>query len=102
LSFNNLKVVIYEQVYWLIENQLHYVKDVNLHEDTSGILNPVAASHLSILRNIAINVARQNCCESIKGAAIFFASNIKNYCKSLELNSPALPQAGEGTNDYTA
>ena len=67
--------------HWLIENQLHYVKDVNLHEDTSGILNLVAASNLSILRNIAINVARQSCCKSIKGAAIFFASNIKKLLK---------------------
>jgi predicted transposase YbfD/YdcC len=63
--------------HWLIENQLHYVKDVNMHEDTSGIKNLVAASNLSILKNIAINIARQNCCKSIKGAATFFACNIK-------------------------
>jgi predicted transposase YbfD/YdcC len=60
-----------------IENKLHYVKDVTMHEDTSGIKNPVAASNLSLLKNIAINIARQNYFESIKGAAIFFACNVK-------------------------
>jgi predicted transposase YbfD/YdcC len=67
--------------HWLIENQLHYVKDVNMHEDTSGIKNLVAASNLSILKNIAINVARKNCYKSIKGAAILVACNIKKLLK---------------------
>jgi predicted transposase YbfD/YdcC len=67
--------------HWLIENQLHYVKDVNMHEDTSRIKNPMAASNLSILKNIAINVARQNCCKSIKDAAIFFSCNVKKLLK---------------------
>ena len=52
--------------HWSIENRLHYVKDVNLHEDTSGIKNPDAASNLSLLRNIAINIIRRNDFESIK------------------------------------
>lgn len=67
--------------HWLIENQLHYVKDVNLHEDTSGIRNVVAASNLSILRNIAINIARQNHFKSMKDAAVIFSSNIKRLLK---------------------
>lgn len=67
--------------HWSIENRLHYVKDVNLHEDTSGIKNPDAASNLSLLRNIAINIIRQNDFESIKDGAIFFISNVKKLLK---------------------
>lgn len=67
--------------HWSIENRLHYVKDVNLHEDTSGIKNPEAASNLSLLRNMAINIIRQNNFESIKAGAIFFASNVKKLLK---------------------
>jgi predicted transposase YbfD/YdcC len=67
--------------HWSIENRLHYVKDVNLHEDTSGIKNSVAASNLSILKNMAINIVRQNHGQSIKNGAIFFASNVKKLLK---------------------
>lgn len=67
--------------HWSIENRLHYVKDVNLHEDTSGIKNPAAASNLSLLRNMAINIIRQNDFESIKDGAIFFISNVKKLLK---------------------
>lgn len=67
--------------HWSIENRLHYVKDVNLHEDTSGIKHLGAASNLSLLRNIAINVVRQSGFQSIKYGAIFFTSNVKKLLK---------------------
>lgn len=69
------------RAHWHIENRLHYVKDVIMHEDTSGIKNVTAASNISIFRNIAINFARQQGFRSIKHAAIFFASNIKKLFK---------------------
>lgn len=59
--------------HWSIENRLHYVKDVNFHEDTSGIKNPVTASNFSILKNMAINIVRQNHGQSIKNGMIFLA-----------------------------
>lgn len=53
-----------------IENKLHYVKDVIMNEDTSGIKNADAAANLSIFRNIAINVIRKKGFDSVKNAVV--------------------------------
>lgn len=63
--------------HWSIENRLHYVKDVIQHEDDSGIKKGNGIETLSILKNTAINISRELGFDSIKGAAIHFASNIK-------------------------
>jgi predicted transposase YbfD/YdcC len=47
------------QGHWLIENQLHWVKDVVLGEDDAPHSQHNAAVNWSILRNFFINVARQ-------------------------------------------
>jgi predicted transposase YbfD/YdcC len=44
--------------YWKIENQLHWVKDVVLEEDTNGISDFQPATNLSILKTIGINLLR--------------------------------------------
>jgi predicted transposase YbfD/YdcC len=62
---------------WSIENRLHWVKDVIQHEDESGIKKGNGIEVLSILKNMAINVSRELGFDSIKGASIHFASNIK-------------------------
>ncbi len=48
-----------------------------MHEDKSGIKNVIAASNISIFRNIAINILRENDFNSIKDASIYFAGNVK-------------------------
>jgi len=63
--------------HWSIENRLHWVKDVIQHEDDSGIKNGNGVETLSILKNVAINISRELGFDSIKGAAIHFASNVK-------------------------
>ena len=63
--------------HWKIENNLHWVKDVILKEDTTRHRKGYAAKNMSILRNIAMNVFRNNDYSSTKHATIFFASNIK-------------------------
>jgi len=67
--------------HWHIENRLHYVKDVIMREDTSGIKNVNAAANLSVFRNIAINIVRGNGFDSVKNASVFFACNIKKLLK---------------------
>ena len=54
--------------HWHIENRLHYVKDVIMREDTSGIKNVNAAANLSVFRNIAVNIVRGNGFDSVKNA----------------------------------
>ena len=63
--------------HWSIENRLYRVKDVIQHEDDSGIKKGNGIQTLSILKNVAINVSRELGFDSIKGAAIHFASNVK-------------------------
>lgn len=63
--------------HWAIENQLHWIKDVILKEDTTQHKKGYAAKNMSILRNIAINIFRKNEYSSTKHATLFFASNVK-------------------------
>lgn len=67
--------------HWLIENRLHWVKDVILKEDTTRHKSGNAAKNMSIIRNIAINIIRENGYESAKYATLFFASNVKELFK---------------------
>jgi len=66
--------------HWAIENRLHWVKDVIQHEDGARIKKGHGIETLSILKNIAINLCREHGFDSIKGAAMHFASNIKELC----------------------
>ena len=67
--------------HWSIENNLHWVKDVILKEDTTKHKKGYSAKNMSILRNIAINVFRENNYSSTKHATLFFASNVKELLK---------------------
>jgi predicted transposase YbfD/YdcC len=67
--------------HWSIENRLHWVKDVIQNEDNAKIKKGNGIETLSILKNIAINICRQNGYDSIKYAAIHFASNVKELIK---------------------
>lgn len=44
--------------HWLIENQLHLVKDVVFKEDISSRHNYIAVTNLSVLTTIALNLYR--------------------------------------------
>lgn len=62
--------------HWGIENNLHYVKDVNMNEDKSGIKGGSSAENLSILKNMAINIYRCNGLKSIKSATKKYTNKI--------------------------
>lgn len=42
----------------MIENSLHYTKDVTFREDYSKIVKKNAPQNMSLVRNIAINIFR--------------------------------------------
>ena len=46
------------QGHWSIENNLHWIKDVNLGEDDMSIRQPKTAAILAYLNNVAINILR--------------------------------------------
>ena len=47
------------QGHWAIENQLHWLKDVNLGEDNMTLKKPKAAILLAYLNNTAVNILQQ-------------------------------------------
>ena len=69
--------------HWLIENRLHYVKDVIAHEDGSGIRSKKAAANLSLLKSLAINLYRNQGYSSLKGATECYANKVKELLQIL-------------------
>jgi len=53
------------RLHWGIENSLHYIKDVVFGEDDSKIRTDNSPENSSIVRNIAINIFRDNGYDSI-------------------------------------
>jgi len=62
--------------HWRIENRLHWVKDVIFGEDAAAFRNYNAATNWSIIRNIAINLARKSGYNSLTKAERFLAYDI--------------------------
>ncbi len=81
------KAIIFAQgirQHWGIENRLHWVKDVIFGEDTAPFTNYNAATNWSIIRNIAINLARMSGYDSLTKATRFLAHDIDKLFSLLE------------------
>ena len=61
--------------HWLIENQVHWVKDVIFNEDKSKIRELQAARNLSLLYIIIMNVYRRFGFDSIKQEIYWLGNN---------------------------
>ena len=70
--------------HWEIENRLHWVKDVVFGEDAALFNNYNAATNWSIIRNIAINLARLGGYDSLTKAERFLAHDIDKMFLLLE------------------
>ncbi len=70
--------------HWGIENLLHWVKDVVFGEDQAPFAAFNAATNWSIVRNIAINIARHNGCRSLTKAKRFWAHDIPKILSFFE------------------
>ena len=70
--------------HWGIENRLHWVKDVIFGEDAAPISNYNAATNWSIIRNIALNIARMSGYDSLTKAERFLAHDIDKLFSLLE------------------
>lgn len=62
--------------HWGIENRVHWEKDVTLREDGNGIGKGQAPENLSLLKSMALNIARKSGFNSMKDAIIAFANKI--------------------------
>jgi len=67
--------------HWGIENRVHWEKDVTLKEDKNGIRKGQAPENLSLLKNIALNIARKCSFHSMKDAITAFANKITLMAK---------------------
>lgn len=67
--------------HWGIEKRLHWEKDVTLQEDSNGISKGQAPENMSLLKNMALNLARKSGFHSMKAAIIHFANRITNMAE---------------------
>jgi len=87
ISSLSTSAVVFAQIirgHWGIENRLHWVKDVVFKEDTTPLRHHNAASNWSLIRNIAINIARHNGYNSLTKAERFLSHNIEQLFSLLE------------------
>lgn len=60
LSIEAEKLADYIRGHWAIENQLHWVLDVDFNEDDSRIRKDHAPENLAVVRHIALNILKQD------------------------------------------
>lgn len=70
--------------HWLIENQLHWVKDVVFGEDRSSIRPSGAATNFSIVRSIVLNLFRKHGYSSLTQARRLVANDLHQLLFLLE------------------
>lgn len=63
--------------HWSIENRLHWVKDVGMNEDRSGIRGKTAAANLSLLKSWGLTLYRRGGYDSLKEAVALFTNKVK-------------------------
>lgn len=68
--------------HWLIENRLHWVKDVIQNEDGSRIADKRLATNLSLIKSITISLYRINGYTSVKRSLEKFKNRVAN-CSEL-------------------
>jgi len=80
ISSRNENAFLYEEgvrSHWAIENSLHWVKDVTLKEDASKIKIGNAPQNISTIKNIGINIFRENDYTNIAQAMRLVANDIE-------------------------
>jgi predicted transposase YbfD/YdcC len=70
--------------HWRIENQLHWPKDVVLHEDETYGRDPNALLNASLFRSITINLLRLNGFKSFTSALRELANQVEKIFRLLQ------------------
>jgi hypothetical protein len=61
--------------YWRIENNLHYPRDVTLHEDQTRFKKLTAAHNMAIINNLALSLIAKSDFPFIPSARRVFAAH---------------------------
>lgn len=82
------KLASYLRNHWLIENSLHYVRDVTFDEDKSRIRKGNGSQVFAGLRNIVLNLFRLNHVENVAAEIrrmLYYPGEYNNYIKNIKL-----------------
>lgn len=60
--------------YWHIENNLHYPRDVTLHEDQTRFKKHSAAQNMTIMNNLVLSLIARSAFHFVPSARRFFAA----------------------------
>ena len=69
------------QGHWSVENNLHWIKDVNLGEDDMSFKQPKSAAILAYLNNTAINILRSNDMKPTKDTLAKISNKVNELIK---------------------
>ncbi len=72
------------RAHWHIENKQHWVKDVILYEDKSGVKGKQVSKTMSMIRSIVMNIYKVNELRSIKYAIEEYTNKIQGCLKLIE------------------
>lgn len=64
--------------HWAIENQLHYVRDVSLHEDACHLKSPHAQRIMAILNNLVVALLSRTPFSFLPDAQRFFSAHLSH------------------------
>lgn len=64
------------QGHWSVENNLHWIKDVNMGEDDMSLKDPKMASILAYFNNAAINVLNKSGYKPTKDTFAKFSNKV--------------------------
>lgn len=74
------------QNHWSIENNLHWIKDVNMGEDDMSIVDPSTAAVLVYLNNTAYNLLKINGHKPVKDTFAKIANKVNELYKLFKKN----------------
>ena len=83
-SASNAAFII--QSHWSIENNLHWIKDVNMGEDDMSIRKPHVAATLAFLNNAAINILKKSGYKPTRDTFALFSNKVKELYKLFDKN----------------
>lgn len=69
------------QQHWSIENNLHWIKDVNLREDELKVKHKPTATMMAYLNNLAVNILRNAGYKPIRDTFAKFANKVNELNK---------------------
>lgn len=71
------------QQHWTVENNLHWVKDVNFGEDNMSWITPRNAAMIAMLNNVAMNLLRRSGQKPTKDNLAMLCNNIPRLARIL-------------------